>query len=151
MSGVEIVRASWRDAWSLSRLDQRCFSRIDAYSWLTYLSLCMWPGIVTLKAVAGERIVGVVAGDPRKRRGYALIVTLAVDPDWRRQGLGARLMHACEARFDLPRFRLQVRKSNAPAIRLYRRLGYAIVDTLPGYYGDGEDGYVMDKANTGTG
>lgn len=144
---VEIVRASWRDAWALSRLDRRCFSQVDAYAWLTYLSLCLWPGIVTLKAISGEKIVGVVAGDPRRWRGYTLIVTLAVDPDWRRRGIGERLMRACEARFDLPRFRLQVRKSNAPAIRLYQRLGYAIVDALPGYYGDGEDAYLMEKAN----
>jgi len=148
MSGVEIVRATWRDARALGRLDARCFRSIDAYNVITYLSLCLWPGVVTLKAAAGGRVVGVVAGDPRRRRGYTLIVTVAVDPDWRRQGIGERLMRACEAHFDLPRFRLQVRKSNSPAIRLYQRLGYAIVDALPGYYGDGEDAHVMDKAKT---
>jgi len=147
MSGVEIVQASWRDAWALSRLDRKCFSRVDGYSWLAYLSLCTWPGTVTLKAVSGEAIVGVVAGDRRRWRGYILVVTLAVDPGWRRRGIGERLMRACEARFDLPRFRLQVRKSNSSAIRLYRSLGYVITSALPGYYGDGEDAYVMEKVN----
>jgi hypothetical protein len=64
----------------LSRLDRRCFNRVDAYSWLAYLSLCLWPGTVTLKAVWGETMVGVVAGDRRRWGGYILVVTLAIDP-----------------------------------------------------------------------
>jgi len=145
MVGVDIVQANWRDARALSRLDQRCFLRVDAFGWFTYLGLCLWPGIVALKAVAGGEIVGFVAGDPRRRKGYVIIATLGVDPAWRRRGIGERLMRECEARFDLPRFRLQVRKSNTPAIRLYRKMGYVIIDDLPRYYGDGEDGYLMEK------
>lgn len=145
MSDVKIVQATWRDAWSLRRFDRRCFKSIDAYGWFTYFALCLWPRVVVLKATAGDRIVGVAAGDPRASRGYTIIVTLGVDPDWRRRGLGERLMRACEARFELPRFRLQVRKSNTPAIRLYQKLGYTIVDRLPRYYDDGEDGYLMGK------
>ncbi len=105
--------------------------------------MCLWPGLVVLKAVAGGQIVGVAAGDPR--RDATLIVTLGVDPDWRRRGLGERLMRACEGRFDLSRYRLQVRQSNAPAIRLYQKLGYTIVDRLPGYYADGEGAFLMEK------
>ena len=145
MTNVEIVRAMWRDAWALSRLDKRCFSPSDAYGWPTYLALCLWPGVVALKAMVDGRPIGFVAGDPRRRHGYVAIVTLAVDPDWRRRGLGERLLRECEARFDLPRFRLQVRPSNATAIRLYGRLGYQTIGRLPGYYADGEDAYLMEK------
>ncbi len=145
MAGVEIVRASWRDVPALSQLDRRCFGRVDAFGWFTYLGLCLRPGVVALNAVAGGEIVGFVAGDPRRRKGYAIIATLGVDPAWRRRGIGEWLMRECEARFDLPRFRLQVRQSNAPAIRLYQKLGYVIIDDLPRYYGDGEDGYLMEK------
>jgi len=106
--------------------------------------LCIWPGGVTLKAQVDHACVGLVAGDPRRRRGYVNIVTLAVDPGWRRCGIGEQLLRACEAQFDLPRFELQVRQHNTAAIQLYRKLGYAIVGELPRYYGDA-DGYLMAK------
>ena len=38
-----------------------------------------------------------------------------------------------------------VRVSNLPALGLYRKLGYEIVDTWRGYYSDGEDAYLMEK------
>ena len=145
---VEIVRATWRDTRALRKLDRRCFSRVARYGWFTFLGLSLWPGVVALKAVADRRIVGFVAGDPRRRKGYVLIVTLSVDPDWRHQGLGEQLLRECEACFDLPRFQLMVRQSNTAAIRLYQKLSYTIVADLPGFYGDGEDGYLMEKTAT---
>jgi ribosomal protein S18 acetylase RimI-like enzyme len=86
-----------------------------------------------------------VAADPRPRRGYTIIVTLAVDPTWRRRGVGERLMRACEAHARQPRLQLQVRKTNTAAIRLYQKLGYAIISDLPHYYSDGGDGFLMEK------
>jgi len=145
MSEVDIVRATWRDARALSRLDRRCFRSGDAYGWFTFFALCLWPKVVVLKAMDGGRIVGVVAGDPRRRHGYTIIVTVGVDPDMRGHGIGEQLLRACEAQFDLPRFRLQVRKSNAPAVALYKKLNYTVIDRLPHYYGDGEDAYLMEK------
>jgi ribosomal protein S18 acetylase RimI-like enzyme len=53
-------------------------------------------------------------------------------------------MRECETRLTLPVIRLQVRQSNLAAIRLYQKLGYAIVGDLPHYYVD-EDGYLMEK------
>ena len=41
-----------------------------------------------------------------------------------------------------------VRVSNLPALKLYRKLNYDIVDTWRRYYEDGEDAYVMEKALT---
>ncbi|HJW83000.1 MAG TPA: N-acetyltransferase, partial [Anaerolineae bacterium] len=84
MANIDIVRANWRDAWELSRLERRCFSRADMLGWLQHLGLCLWPGVVALKAVAAGGIVGFVVGDPRRWRGHVIIVTLGVDPGWRR-------------------------------------------------------------------
>lgn len=145
MDRVEIAPATWRDARALVELDRRCFSPVDAFGWLTYLILCTWPGVARLKAVAAGQLIGFVAAEPQRWRGCVTIVTLEVDPAWRRRGIGERLMRECEGRFDLPRLRLQVRQSNSLAIRLYQKLGYAIIDNLPRYYGDGADGYLMEK------
>lgn len=145
---VQIVQASWRDTRALVRLDRRCFKPIDAFAWYEFFELCLWPGAIALKAMEADRIVGFIAGDPRPREGHTIIVTVGVDPDWQGRGIGERLLRAVEARSTLARLQLMVRVSNLPALGLYRKLGYAIVDTWRGYYADGEDAYLMEKART---
>ena len=145
LSPLEIARATWRDVRALVKLDRRCFKPIDAYAWYEFLNLCAWPGVITLKAVHAGRIVGFIAGDPRRHEGHTIVVTIAVDPDYQQRGIGERLMREVEARSALPRLQLMVRKSNLPALHLYRKLNYAIVETWPRYYEDGEDAYVMEK------
>lgn len=141
---VDILVADWHDVRALKELDRRCFLPEDAFGYATYLRLCLQPGIVRLKAVADARVVGFIAAEPRVGGEYANIVSVGVDPAWRRQGIGEKLMLDVERQVTTPRLRLQVRKTNAAAIRLYRRLGYAIIGDLPGYYGDA-DGYLMEK------
>ena len=145
---IEIVRATWRDVRALVQLDRRCFKPIDAYAWYEFLNLCVWPGLIALKAVQDDRIVGFIAGDPRRHEGHTIIVTIAVHPDYQRRGIGERLLREVEARSALLRLQLMVRTSNLPALRLYRKLDYTIVETWPRYYEDGEDAYVMEKSLT---
>lgn len=142
---VEIVRATWRDTRALVKLDRRCFKPIDTFGWYEFFGLCVWPGVIALKAMNGDRIVGFIAGDPRRSEGHTIVVTIGVDPDWQGRGLGERLLRTVEARSVLPRLQLMVRVSNRPALGLYRKLGYQIVDTWRRYYGDGEDAYLMEK------
>lgn len=148
LAPIEIVPASWRDTRALVRLDRRCFKPVDAFAWYEFLGLCLWPTVISLKAVAGDRIVGFIAGDPRPSEGHTIIVTIGVDPDWQGRGLGERLMRAVEDRSALARLQLMVRVSNVPALKLYRKLGYDIVDTWRAYYPDGEDAYLMEKEAT---
>ena len=144
---VEIARATWHDVAALVKLDRRCFKPIDAFSWYEFLGLCVWPGVVALKAVLDEKLIGFIAGDPRPREGHTIIVPLGVDPDYQGRGIGERLLRECEARAprSVPCLQLMVRQSNTRAIQLYRKLSYVVVDTWPRYYGDGEDAYVMEK------
>jgi ribosomal-protein-alanine N-acetyltransferase len=74
----------------------------------------------------------------------AEILTLAVDPAWRRQGLGQALVTAAadHLRGDgAARVFLEVNEVNASARRLYQRLGFHSVGRRPGYY-RGADGTV---------
>lgn len=142
MSQVRIAQAGWRDAWALWQLDKRCFSSAEAYSLFSYLSLCLAPNVVRLKAVAEHNLVGFIAAD--RREDCVGIVTLGVDPAWRRRGIGRRLIQACEAQTGAPCFRLQVRRDNAAAIRLYQTLGYHIVREMPNAY-RGAGGHLMEK------
>jgi [ribosomal protein S18]-alanine N-acetyltransferase len=148
---LRIERAGWRDTRALVRLDRRCFKPIDTFAWYEFFELCLWPGVIALKAMMDDRIVGFIAGDPRPVEGHTIIVTVGVDPEWQGRGIGEQLLRAVEVRSTLARLRLMVRVSNQPALGLYRKLGYAIVDTWRRYYGDGEDAYLMEKATTNSG
>ncbi len=79
----------------------------------------------------------------------AHIMTLAVQPEWRRQGLGRWLLlsmleearaHAAPA---LTLVTLEVRPSNRAARELYRSLGFEQVGYRRRYYPDREDALVL--------
>jgi [ribosomal protein S18]-alanine N-acetyltransferase len=97
-----------------------------------------------LVAVADGRVVGiavmwVVALE-------AQILDVAAHPDFRRQGVGRALVRSL---IDLARqgganlLLLEVRASNAPAIALYRSLGFSATRIRARYYTDDEDAVEM--------
>jgi len=79
------------------------------------------------------------------RRGH--IVSIAVLPPYRRKGIGTSLLrhalHSLRYDYGCEEAYLEVRVSNEPAINMYKKLGFQIVKTIPLYYMDGEDAYVM--------
>ena len=96
-------------------------------------------------ARAGDEIVGF--GGLWVMVDEAHITTFAVDPRWRRRGVGEWMLlglldraverHAREAT-------LEVRLSNMPARRLYEKYGFRPVGIRPRYYSDnGEDALIM--------
>ncbi len=141
---MEILPASLRDLGALYHLEHACF-RQDAWSLLDLIAVLTFPDVVRLKAVEDGRMVGFVAGDPRRSQGFSWIATIGVLPEYRRRGIGSALLQACEERLPTPRVRLSVRRSNEAAIRLYRRFGYRTIDVWRAYYHDGEDAIVMEK------
>lgn len=77
------------------------------------------------------------------------IVSVAVIPDFRRMGIGYALVtEALTAlnRLDVDECYLEVRINNDPAITLYRKMGFEITRTIPHYYYDASDAYVMTRA-----
>lgn len=75
------------------------------------------------------------------------VTTVAVDPDWHRQGIGTRLVLALsEAAITrgCTGLTLEVRASNEGAKELYRRFGFAPAGVRKGYYTEtNEDAIVM--------
>jgi ribosomal-protein-alanine N-acetyltransferase len=77
----------------------------------------------------------------------AHIATIATHPDFRRQGLGRKLLvHALMAAKEegAQTALLEVRESNDKAQEMYRKLGFLEVNRRPQYYSDnGEDAILM--------
>jgi ribosomal-protein-alanine N-acetyltransferase len=101
----------------------------------------------------------VVVGEPGGEvAGYAIcwtvgeeshLLNIAVRPEARNRGVGRSLLRECIRRSALAggrRIYLEVRPSNEPAIRMYRRDGFRFVGVRKGYYTDtGEDAIVLSR------
>lgn len=75
------------------------------------------------------------------------ITNIAIDPPYRRKGIGERMLRQIMEMGREEGMRLmtlEVRASNTPAQRMYRKLGFIPVGTRKGYYADnGEDAIIM--------
>lgn len=74
------------------------------------------------------------------------VLNLVTRPDRRRRGIGRALLNEAIAyarRVSAVRILLEVRRSNAPAIGLYRSLGFFVLGVRTRYYRDDEDALEM--------
>lgn len=141
---MEIVPASILDLNALRKLEKESFER-DAWPIIDLIAVLTFSNVIRLKAVEDNHMIGFIAGDPRPTDGWGWIATIAVDPHFRRRGIGTALLHACEKQLGVSKARLTVRMSNQGAISLYQREGYTPIDVWQTYYSDGEDAMVMEK------
>jgi ribosomal-protein-alanine N-acetyltransferase len=132
--------------------------RIERESYPTPWSRSMFAGEL---AKPGSLCIGAYT-DGAGLAGYLIVsryvdawhvMNLAVAPESRRAGIAAALMRHL---FELTRddgnrgYTLEVRVSNAPAIRLYEQLGFKTRGLRRGYYTDNrEDALVMWKGALG--
>lgn len=83
----------------------------------------------------------------------AHIATLAVEPEYRRQGIGQVLLATAlreAARRGMSEATLEVRANNLPAQRLYQKFSFKVVGFRPHYYRDNnEDALIMTMKNLG--
>jgi len=144
----------------LWQIDQLCFASGIAYTQMELNGFIMRRNAITLvaellpdetivsSARTVDRIVGYVLAHPIRRK-YARIITLDILPEARRLGLATSLMNACEERLrslGCTEIYLETAVNNEPGIRLYRKLGYEILKTIPEYYSSHSlDAYQMGK------
>jgi ribosomal-protein-alanine N-acetyltransferase len=120
---------------------------------MTLPDLRPWSPAEVAEAMAAPGAVAVVAPD-----GFALgravadeaeLYAIAVRPDARRNGTGARLLSAWEraaADRGAARLFLEVAADNAPARALYARAGWAEAGRRKAYYGHGRDALVLVRS-----
>ncbi|MCB9477979.1 MAG: GNAT family N-acetyltransferase [Deltaproteobacteria bacterium] len=130
----------------MHRLDQVCFDAPFSFERTTFDILLERPGAVSLAAVHPKQgVVGFIIVEPFSADA-TIVSTIDVHPDWRRRGIGRRLLHDALGQATargLFKSYLQVYVGNVGAIAFYRRLGYRMVKLLPSFYGEGIDGYLM--------
>lgn len=122
---------------ALAALHARCFTSPPPWSAQSFADLLASPHVVLHSDPQGRAfaLVQVIAGE-------AELLTLATDPDARRQGLARALLdQAHQALRDqgVSKIFLEVAEINTAARALYEACGYAQTGTRPGYY-VGQDG-----------
>jgi ribosomal-protein-alanine N-acetyltransferase len=94
---------------------------------------------------------GIIAGFTIMRFGenQAHLFLLAVQPEFRRTGIGRSMMQwlekSCRAA-GIQQVRLEVRASNRGAMRFYRNLGYRFLGKVAGYYDRRESAAIMARS-----
>ncbi len=99
-------------------------------------------------ACAGRQVVGALILLLRRNSRWARIYSVVVDPQWRGQGLGRKLIVAAEKAARAAGSEgvsLEVREDNSAARTLYAALGYQEQSLLPAYYDDGAPGIRLRK------
>ena len=132
----------------LWQIDQACFAPGIAYSQMELSAFIMRRNAITLVAESQETsIAGFAIAQPYRKTGR--ILTLDIIAEARRHGLASMLMHECEQRLrgrGCTEIYLETAVNNEPALRLYHKLGYEILRTLPAYYhAHGLDAFLMGK------
>jgi ribosomal-protein-alanine N-acetyltransferase len=98
-------------------------------------------------AKLSKEIVGYAIGEKNKDSG--LIVSVAVKKEWRKKGIGSRLIEKLLENFKKEGMRivfLHVREENKEAINFYQALGFKIRELVENYYSNGENAYLMEKS-----
>jgi len=142
---MEYIKMTNAHAPQIAELEKLCFSM--PWSTNAVASELTNPLSLWITAVDGDRVAGYVGS--QSVMGEADMMNLAVHPDYRRQGIGERLVTELVRQLSgqsVSSLTLEVRASNAPAIALYEKLGFAMVGRRPKYYQNPrEDALILRK------
>ena len=129
----------------VAQLEKLCFR--DPWSENSVASELNNPLSLWLVAVEGEKVAGYVGS--QSVMGESDMMNVAVHPDFRRQGIGERLILDLIDQLNQRgnhSLTLEVRASNFSAIALYRKLGFEQVGLRKNYYRNPkEDALILRK------
>jgi [ribosomal protein S18]-alanine N-acetyltransferase len=150
---------------TLWRIDQQCFAPGISYSRLELATYLQRPGAFALVAEGSEvsetnprsglfndgqpstATVGFIVAETGSR-GTGHIITIDVLPNARGVGIGSQLLRVTEDRLRTLRCHsviLETAVDNMPALSFYKRHHYTVIKTLPRYYSNAVDAFVLKK------
>ena len=142
---MKFLRMNESHVEAVANLEIVCFS--DPWSITSIGSEVNNPLSLWIVAVDGEQVVGYVGS--QSVLGWADMMNLAVAPEYRRLGVGEKLVTELISQLKdnkVTCLTLEVRLSNASAISLYYKLGFVEVGRRPGYYHNPrEDALILRK------
>jgi [ribosomal protein S18]-alanine N-acetyltransferase len=133
---------------TLLEIDQASFTRGVAYDAAELSYFMNRSGAETLVLEEDGQIVAFLVLEVHRTRRSGTIVTLDVRETHRRNGYGTQLLARAEdilLEYGAETYDLQVDVKNRAAIRFYKKQGFETIRTLPRYYANGNDAFLMTK------
>ncbi len=142
---MEYLRLNESHVEAIAQLEQICFS--DPWSVNSIKSEVNNPLSLWLVAMDDDKLAGYVGS--QSVLGWADMMNLAVAPEYRRMGIGEKLVAELIGMLKDEKvtcLTLEVRVSNTAAIALYTKMGFVEVGRRPGYYHNPrEDALILRK------
>jgi len=146
--GFRVERAAFAELRQVAAIQRQSFRRGLAYGYFQLLLLWLLPNVTFLVAKTGWGIIaGCLIAD--RYRGDVRVVNLAIDPGFRRQGVGRLLLRDIQQRIPDGHVTLIVEEFNEPAKTLYKSEGFVETGTAQHYYGRRRNGIWMRKERPG--
>lgn len=149
-SAIHIRQAGREDLDTLFALDQACFRPGIAYSLaeLRYFLFHVRSVSIVAEDSTGTLGFAIVQFGLAQGRSVGHIITIDVDPNLRRSGIGRVLMGSllelCRER-QAALLRLEVAVDNEPANAFYRQFGFRETGRIPGFYMGRLDALTMER------
>lgn len=127
-------------------LEELCFNRFDQYNKNNFMRWIGSDPELCLVAEINSQIVGDIISGIREDRTE--LASLAIHPDFRRQGVGRVLVLEICRRVKaagINKIDIEVRKSNLGGIRFWRKMGFRNIGEQPSFYEDGENALLLRK------
>ncbi len=145
---IQIRRAEHEDIEDIVKIEQDTFH--DPWDKTGFFdALYYYPSTFFVIKTQGKIAGFICAGiENTGEEIYGHIMNVATLPEYRKQGIGGKLIQRIEYECLLigaTAVQLEVRVSNNNAQRFYRKMGYSHVFIIGGYYTNGEDAIVMMK------
>lgn len=135
---------------SIADLDTLCALESDSFSYdqigrRSFRYLLRSPSVHVYVCADAEKVIAYAIILTRRNSHYCRLYSMATSSAARGKGVGAWLLTNLIERLKTQHLgmRLEVKTNNTAGLTLYRRLGFEVIDVLPGYYSDGDDGYRM--------
>jgi RimJ/RimL family protein N-acetyltransferase len=122
----DAVKAVAAEKWYLATVDGFSLEQTCAY-----LQNIRDRSLPQATAIVGHAVVGFCDIIPHTAQGFAHVARLGmgVRSEWRRQGLGRRMLDACLSlarNSDIEKVELEVFSDNVAAVRLYESFGFSL-------------------------
>ena len=139
-----IRRFSFFDLDRVLEIERQAFPK-SPYNWATFANLqWLYPEtfLVYVEKIPPEEGAKIWSYITFSEDGH--IISIAVHPERRRQGIGKTLVGRVITAPRVKRVWGEVRRNNAGAQAFYRSLGFAVVGMISNYYGN-EDALIMER------